>query len=61
MKKIKNLKCDSCDKEFTRESTLENHRKVIHEQIKPFNCDSCDKSYGTKTHLKRHVENIHSI
>ena len=44
--KIKEHKCDSCDKSFTNKENLTIHQQNVHEGIKSFQCDSCDKAYG---------------
>ena len=51
--------CTECDREFTTSSSLNMHKKVIHEGIKPHQCKLCLRSFGQKAHLVRHVENSH--
>ena len=47
------LKCDQCDKTFTRNSTLFEHKR-IHSGAKPYECDKCDKTFARKFTLNQH-------
>ena len=59
MKKIKDHKCGSCEKNFGRKSHLEIHFRTIHENIKAYKCESCEKRFGQKCFLKRHIKVVH--
>ena len=52
------LKCQECDKTFTRPQHLNSH-KLIHTGEKPFNCQKCGKKFRRKDKLKIH-ERIHT-
>ena len=41
-KKIPKFQCDSCDKEFTKKSSLIRHKNIQHLKIKPYSCGDCE-------------------
>ena len=49
----KRFKCDECDKSFTRNGELTNHKR-IHTEEKPFKCDECEKSFTRNGDLTIH-------
>ena len=61
----KETKCNHCAKTFGRNSELELHLSIEHEDIERFNCDHCDKTFVLKWRLKKHIsmhkENLASI
>ena len=60
--KVKNFRCDICEKSFTLKRGLEWHYKWTHEQTEPLKCDreGCGKKYRYPSHLKRHIHTQHS-
>ena len=55
----KSVKCRKCLKSFSRNSSLGQHLKVVHEKIKDFKCTKCSKEFGGKGTLVRHTKNVH--
>ena len=54
-----NYKCDKCDKAYSSQGALINHR-VVHEKGKSsFKCDECDRVYSNKLSLYKHVHDHH--
>ncbi|GIY09131.1 hypothetical protein CDAR_534981 [Caerostris darwini] len=53
-------RCASCDKGFTRKSSLKSHILLLH-TIKPkVKCPLCDASYTQQHDLRSHMSFIHS-
>ena len=46
--KMKNFKCDECDKSFGEKATLEKHISAVHRNEKNFKCDQCGKYFSLK-------------
>jgi len=57
----KKFDCGDCDKTFDYKSTLERHRKTVHNHEKPHECpeNECHKKFGLKHHLDRHKKQVH--
>ena len=52
--------CRSCEKTFTRNSTLKLHEETVHEGIKyNFKCQKCPKEFAHLATLKQHGEVVH--
>lgn len=47
------FRCDECNKVFSANRTLENH-KLSHNSDKPYKCDQCTKCYSKKYLLNHH-------
>ena len=58
--KIKNQKCDLCNKTYFKKIDLKKHKQFVHEGLKNFKCDLCDKFLIDKSSLKRHISNLHN-
>ncbi|XP_031625593.1 zinc finger protein 845-like [Contarinia nasturtii] len=61
---LKQWKCDHCEKEFEKYSSLKSHitSKHVDSEVKPtFVCDfdGCGKSYSLKESLRVHIKQIH--
>ncbi|XP_074037271.1 uncharacterized protein isoform X2 [Leptinotarsa decemlineata] len=53
--KTKPVKCDYCQKTFSRRYHLDNH-KLIHTGEKPYKCSQCGKFFRLKTTLNVHLK-----
>ena len=51
----KNYPCDICEKTFTRNRNLNEHKRVVHEGKNIF-CELCGKSQSTKNGLNKHMK-----
>ena len=59
--KIKNHKCDICEKEFAQLSSLKKHVDDVHLKIKDFKCKYCDAAYNQHKKLLDHLLGYHKI
>ncbi|KAE9376284.1 hypothetical protein N431DRAFT_330374 [Stipitochalara longipes BDJ] len=50
---VRDIRCDICDKVFTRSEHLRRHKRA-HSAEKPFACVECKKQFGRLDILKRH-------
>lgn len=48
------IRCEYCNKSFSKPSRLEAHVKSHHNNIRDFKCSECDKAFKTAIHLKNH-------
>lgn len=48
--------CDLCTKTFTRKSSLNVHKMVLHAGIRQHSCHICARSFGKEDSLKTHLE-----
>ena len=53
-RKIKDKKCDMCDKSFILRGHLKRHKEIVHIGIR-YNCDFCNKAFTSKEHMRRHM------
>lgn len=52
--------CDSgCNKTFTQQAHLNQHKRTVHDGLKPFSCQSCTRSFGKKFDLSSHENAVH--
>ncbi|XP_052765600.1 uncharacterized protein LOC128206906 [Mya arenaria] len=52
------LRCQECDKGFTRSWLLKNHQRV-HTGERPYKCPFCEKAFADKSNLRQHAK-IHT-
>ena len=53
------LKCPDCDREFDRNSALQNHQVTAHSEERNFACDHCDFKAKINLVLMRHIRRKH--
>ena len=49
------IRCELCGKNFTKQSRLTAHIDSIHNNIRPFPCPHCDKAFKARLHLENHM------
>lgn len=47
--------CDECDRTFSYQSTLLQHKNSVHRGIRPYPCHMCSKSFFLSHHLRDHI------
>ena len=47
------FECDKCDKSYSREADLKEHKKTVHEG-QPYECRLCDKVFYAKKRFVKH-------
>merc|ERR1711909_208068 len=52
------IKCDQCDREFSRKDNLQTHIQSKHEG-KKYSCDKCGSEFGLPTSLSNHTARMH--
>ena len=52
------IKCDKCEKEFTRKDVLNNHVKSYHTK-KKYSCLECNEAFTKKGLLIHHFQSLH--
>ena len=51
--------CETCEKEFTKNSKLQQHIKAVHLKIKDIKCQECDYKCSEKINLQQHIKQVH--
>ena len=57
--KMKNFKCQTCGKSFSRKENLTVHIKAIHQMSRPHKCPDCDQSFTEAGIMRKHRESVH--
>ena len=58
--KIKNYKCEICDKFFYAKSCLKRHQSEVHGSQK-VRCNQCPLMFSNKGNMERHVKMVHEM
>ena len=53
-------KCSLCDKTFTINYELKEHKRIVHDRIK-VKCNQCEKGFGYRNALKKHIKIFHEL
>jgi uncharacterized Zn-finger protein len=57
--KVKQSKCDQCQKEFVDKHALKLHVRQVHEQSTRAICPNCNKVFYNKYTMAKHMEKKH--
>ena len=58
--KLRNFKCEQCNKLFSSPALVRRHIMGVHEKIKDFACITCNATFSDKWKLSEHEKNVHS-
>ena len=56
---LKDHICDICEKKFSENSDMNNHKKIVHLEVKDHICDVCKMAFSGKGNLNKHKERFH--
>lgn len=54
------IKCDSCDKKFSKEEELMNHKQIFHGKDLQYDCKECNKYFSNMEDMRTHLQREHS-
>jgi len=54
------IKCDSCDKKFSKVEELMNHKQIIHGKDLQYDCKECNKYFSNMEDMRTHLQREHS-
>jgi len=57
---FKKIKCDVCDKKFSEEIELMNHKQIIHGKDLQYDCKECNKYFSNMEDMRTHLQREHS-
>ena len=57
--RLKNHKCDQCDRAFSQQYNLKSHINSVHKKLKNHKCELCDKAFSQSGTLKTHITSVH--
>ena len=55
--RVKNFKCDICEKSFSFRSRLKNHETFVHSEVSKSKCHICGKYFKK---IDPHIKKVHS-
>jgi len=57
---FKKIKCDKCDKKFSKQEELMNHKEIIHGKDLQYDCKECKKYFSNMEEMRTHLQKEHS-
>lgn len=60
MRFFKKIKCEICDKEFSKEEKVMNHKQIIHGKDLQYDCKECVKYFSNMKDMRTHLQREHS-
>ena len=57
---FKKVKCDVCDKKFSKQEELMNHKEIIHGKDLKYDCKECNKNFSNMEDMRTHLQREHS-
>ena len=57
---FKKIRCNVCDKKFSKEEELMNHKQIIHGKDLQYDCKECNKYFSNMEDMRTHLQREHS-
>ncbi len=57
---FKKIRCDICDKKFSKEVEMMNHKEIIHGKDLEYDCKECNKYFSNMEDMRTHLQKEHS-
>ena len=60
MNLFKKYQCDKCDKKFSKQEELMNHKQIIHGKESQYDCKECNRNFSNMEYMRTHLQREHS-
>ncbi|KAF6247319.1 hypothetical protein C6990_02250 [Nitrosopumilus sp. b3] len=57
---FKKIKCEKCDKKFSKQEEMMNHIQIIHGKDLQYDCKECNKFFSNMEDMRTHLQREHS-
>jgi len=57
---FKKIKCDRCDKKFSKQEEFMQHQQVVHNKDLPYDCKECNQFFSSMEDMRTHLQRHHS-
>jgi len=57
---FKKIKCEFCEKRFSKEEEMMNHKQIIHGKDLQYDCKECNKYFSNMEDMRTHLQREHS-
>lgn len=57
---FKKTKCDICDRKFSKQEEVMNHKEIVHGKDLEYDCKECKKYFSSMEDMRTHLQREHS-
>ena len=57
---LKKNKCEICNKKFSKEEQVMNHKQIVHGKDLEYDCKECNKYFSNMEDMRTHLQREHS-
>ncbi len=57
---FKKIKCEICEKKFSKEEEIMNHKQIVHGKDLQYDCKECNKYFSNMEDMRTHLQREHS-
>lgn len=57
---FKKIKCEMCNKKFSKEEQVMNHKQIVHGKDLEYDCKECNKYFSNMEDMRTHLQREHS-